>query len=154
MLEIFYELKRIKPEAKLLVVGDGILKDEMNSKIKQLNIEESVEMLGSRTDVNHLLQASDVFLLPSKFEGLGIVLIEAQAAGLPTFTSKDVVPEDVSITNLLNFISLKEPSLVWAERIADVHIIERTNRFEQIRKAGFDSTTNIAFLENFYFSIK
>ena len=75
MLEIFTELKAIKKNSKLIVVGDGVLRNEMLAHIKDLNINDAVMMLGSRDDVNDLLQAADAFLLPSKFEGLGIVLI-------------------------------------------------------------------------------
>ena len=154
MLEIFHELKKIKPEAKLLVVGDGILCDALNAKIEDLNIADSVNMLGSRSDVNRLLQAADIFLLPSEFEGLGIVLIEAQTASLTSFTSKDVVPSDVNITGLVNFISLEEDPSLWAKRIVNTHLPERINRFEYIQKAGYDSASNITFLENLYLSTK
>lgn len=152
MLDIFCEVRKLKSEAKLLVVGDGILHEEMVARIEALGIGDSVELLGSRNDVNELLQAADVFLLPSKFEGLGIVLIEAQAAGLKCFTSKTVVPKDVDITGLVEFVSLEDNASVWANKIIQVEKIERVNCFDAIREAGYDSASSIQFLENVYFS--
>ena len=150
LLEIFAELKKIKPMAKLLVVGDGILRDEMNDKIKELDIMDSVDMLGSRKDVSQLLQAADVFLLPSKFEGLGIVLIEAQAVGLPTFTSEGVVPKEAKITDLLTFISLNNSALNWAEEICKYKINKRVDMTEVIRNSGYDISENAVRLLKIY----
>lgn len=150
MLEIFYELKKMKPAAKLLVVGDGILSEEMHVKIKELDIVDSVTMLGNRNDVNQLLQAADAFLLPSKFEGLGIVLIEAQAAGLPTFTSKDVVPAEAKITDLLTFISLDNSAKQWAEIISKYRINRRINTKDSVCMSGYDNVENAVKLSEIY----
>lgn len=150
MLEIFYELKKMKPAAKLLVVGDGILSEEMHVKIKELDIVDSVTMLGNRNDVNQLLQAADAFLLPSKFEGLGIVLIEAQAAGLPTFTSKDVVPAEAKITDLLTFISLDNSAKQWAEIISKYRINRRINTKDSVCMSGYDNIENAVKLSEIY----
>lgn len=150
LLEIFSEIKKRRTTAKLLVVGDGVLKNEMIEKIKELGIEESVKMLGTRSDVNRLLQASDVFLLPSKFEGLGIVLIEAQASGLPTFTTKEVVPEEVKITDLLKFISLDASAIHWAEIISKCKIGKRSDQRDMIRKSGYDNSENAVKLMKIY----
>lgn len=73
--------------------------------------------LGIRSDVNEIMQAMDVFVLPSRFEGLGIVLIEAQAAGLPCVTSKNVVPDIVNVTGNVEFVGLDEPVDRWVEAI-------------------------------------
>lgn len=150
LLEIFSEIKKIKKDAKLVVVGDGILKNKMIKKIKDLGIVDSVNMLGSRKDVNRLLQASDVFLLPSKFEGLGIVLIEAQVAGLPTFTTKDVVPEEAKITNLLTFIPKGNSAMYWAEEICKYRIDKRSDTKNIVRNSGYDNTENAVKLLKIY----
>lgn len=151
LLEVFHELKKLRSDAKLLVVGDGILNQQMCEKIKELKIDDDVQMLGSRKNVNKLLQAADVFLLPSKFEGLGIVLIEAQAAGLPTFTSADVVPQDAQITDLLTFIPLTDTAEEWARKVADSGNNSRKNMKEQIAKAGYDNYESAKKLEEMYF---
>lgn len=153
MLEIFTELKAIKKNSKLIVVGDGVLRNEMLAHIKDLNINDAVMMLGSRDDVNDLLQAADAFLLPSKFEGLGIVLIEAQAAGLPTFTSEKVVPIDVKITELLEFISLDRPAKEWAYIITNNISDNRINVKNEICSAGYDSYLNAKKLERLYLQL-
>ena len=151
-LEIFRELKIIRSDARLIVVGDGALSQQMHKKIREFEIEDSVKMLGSRSDVNELLQAADVFLLPSKFEGLGIVLIEAQAAGLPTFTSAGVVPDDAKISELLEFVPLIESPKEWASRIAKTSNVNRENMKECISQAGYDNYENAKKLERTYLS--
>ena len=151
LLEVFHELKKLRSDAKLLVVGDGILNQQMCEKIKEMKIDDDVQFLGSRKDVNKLLQAADVFLLPSKFEGLGIALIEAQAAGLPTFTSADVVPKDAQITDLLTFIPLTDTAEEWARKVSDSGNISRKNTKEQIAKAGYDNYESAKKLEEMYF---
>lgn len=150
LLEIFSKIKRSRINSKLIVVGDGILKEKMIEKIAQLQISDDVIMLGSRSDVNELLQAADVFLLPSLFEGLGIVLIEAQASGLPVFTSKNVVPEDVQITELLRFLPLSLSSTVWAETILCAQNSNRIDFEDKIINAGYNIQTSVIALENFY----
>lgn len=153
MLEVFKELLKIKPEAKLISIGDGVLKDEMISKIEEFGISEKVLLLGSRKDVNELLQAADVFFLPSRFEGLGIVLIEAQAAGLPTFTSDKVVPKDVKITELLKFISLEKTPEEWAKIISSVDVKCRRNTLTDILDSGYDNEENARKLQKIYLKL-
>lgn len=152
LLEIFSEILKRWNDAQLLVVGDGILKDQMTNKIEQLKLHGHVKMLGSRRDVNLLLQAADVFLLPSKFEGLGIVLIEAQAAGVLTYTSDTVVPSDVRITDLLEFISLQKSAADWAEIITKKGILAHCNTKKEICDAGYDNESNAKKLEDLYLS--
>lgn len=150
MLEVFAELLKIKPESNLVVIGDGILKDLMLEKIEALGIKDNVMMLGSRKDVPRLLQGADVFFLPSIFEGLGIVLVEAQASGLPCFTSKDVVPGDVDVTGLVEFISLQNTPSQWAERIAKADVSVRSNTTDIIAEKGYDNKENARKLQELY----
>ena len=142
LLKIFSEIKKNKPDSKLLIVGDGVLKEQMIDMITELSISEDVALLGSRSDVNDLLQAADAFLLPSLFEGLGIVLIEAQAAGLPTYTSEKVVPYDVKITEQLKFVSLDRTAKEWADIITQNVIEGRPNTQCEICSAGYDNHEN------------
>lgn len=153
MLEVFKELLKIKPEARLISIGDGVLKDEMLAKINELGISGNVLMLGNRSDVNELLQAADVFFLPSRFEGLGIVFVEAQAAGLPCFTSAKVVPSDVNVTGLVMFIDLESPQEEWAEKIAAADINNRRDTVGEIEKAGYDNEENARKLQELYLDI-
>lgn len=99
LLDILKQLKIRKPNVKLIIVGDGKLKCELEKNVKIYGLQKYVLFLGSRSDVYNIMQAFDVFLLPSRYEGLGIVAIEAQASGLPTFVSS-AVPEEANISNL------------------------------------------------------
>lgn len=150
MLDIFAEVNRVCANSELLVVGDGVMREEMKSRISGLGIQKAVVMLGNRNDVHELLQAADTFLLPSRFEGLGIVLVEAQAAGLPTITSAKVVPDDVAITNLLNFCSLDASAKEWADVVLATRNTVRMDRKKEIVDSGFDCVRNAVILEKLY----
>ena len=95
LIKLFYEYKKSNNNSKLLLIGDGPLEDDIKELIKKYKIQDSVIMLKNRSDVNELLMAMDVFVLPSIFEGLGIVAIEAQAAGTPCVTSNKLPKESV-----------------------------------------------------------
>ena len=150
LLDIAKELSKKWIDLQMIIVGDGVLKQDMEKKIVQLKIEKYVTMLGNRNDVNELLQGADFFLLPSLFEGLGIVLIEAQAAGVSTYTSKDVVPEAVKITELVHFISLNESAQEWANRIIENGVKNHMDTEESICFAGYDNHTNAEKLQKTY----
>ena len=150
LLEIFSEILKIWHNSKLWIVGEGILKSSMIKKVEELSIKDNVVFLGNRSDVNILMQASDFFILPSKFEGLGIVLIEAQAAGLMSYTSKDVVPNSVKISDYLNFISLNSTAEMWAKKITENDYIDHKSTLGIIRKSGFDTFENSKKLQKIY----
>ena len=137
LLETFKEILNLKPNAKLLLVGDGNDRQEVEKEIDRLDIKNSVIMTGHRNDVNRLMNAMDAFVLPSKMEGFGIVLIEAQACGLPCFTSADVVPSEVQVTDILQFISLNDTAKHWANEIVSFKYDERCSKTEEIVKAGY-----------------
>ena len=99
----------------MLLIGEGPLEKQIKEKVKKLNIETKVKFLGIREDVNKLYQAMDCFVLPSFFEGLGIVNIEAQCSGLPVFIS-DGVPDEAMLCNTTK-ISLKTSATQWADII-------------------------------------
>lgn len=113
LIEIFSEIKKIDAEAAFLVCGDGDLIEETKKKAVDLGID--VIFVGSVSNVQDFYQAMDVFILPSRFEGLGIVLIEAQCSGLPCVASADVIPQDAKITDLVEFIKLDDGSTEWAQ---------------------------------------
>lgn len=150
MLDIFSEVHKACANSVLFVVGDGVMREEMESRISHHCIQDSVVMFGSRNDVHELMQAADVFLLPSKFEGLGIVLVEAQAAGLPTITSAEVVPNDVAVTNLLHFCSLDAPAKEWADTVLSARSTVRMDRKQEIVDSGFDCVRNAVIMEKLY----
>lgn len=139
LLEVFKEIVKKRPEAKLMLVGDGNDRKQVEEKIDELSIREQTLLLGYRANVNELMDAMDVFLLPSKMEGLGLVLIEAQACGLRCFTSNKVVPQEVKITDLVEFIDLTESPESWAVKIANTKREGlRYSRKEDVQNAGYD----------------
>lgn len=113
LMDIFSEIQKKDAHAAFMVCGDGDLMEATRERAKELELD--VLFLGSVKDVQHYYQAMDCFVLPSRFEGLGIVLIEAQTAGLPCVTSKDVVPQEAKVTELLEYVSLDEMPERWAE---------------------------------------
>lgn len=118
VIDIFNEIVKCQPQSKLLLVGLG---DEsrvsfLNDKIKAFGLNDKVLLLGSRTDVQDILNLSDVFIFPSRHEGLGIVLIEAQVSKVRCFAS-DRCPEESKISNLIQYLSLKQTAKEWADII-------------------------------------
>jgi len=154
LIDIFNEIVSRQKDWKLFLIGDGMLRTDVEERIREYELYDKVCLLGSRLDVKDFLQAADCFLLPSKFEGLGIVLIEAQAAGLKCFASKDVVPSDVDVTGLVEFISLNQGPSHWADMIIQTETGIRINQFEVIKSAGYDSNSSIKDLERKYLALR
>lgn len=142
IIEIFDQILKEDPTAKLLLIGNGSLKENIVRKARSLGVLENIIFLENRLDVNELLQAMDVFLFPSLFEGLGIALIEAQAADLPCVIS-DTIPQDARLTKRITSLSLGESAEVWAGAVLGVLDDEkRTTQTRLIREEGFDIVSN------------
>lgn len=116
LLKVFAEVVRRNPNTHLLLVGEGKLQPDIQQQVTQMGLTDQVTFTGSRSDVPRLMMgAMDAFLFPSLFEGLGLVLIEAQAAGLPCLYS-DLIPNDAdTIHSLIHQLSLSRPPSEWAE---------------------------------------
>ena len=155
LIDIFAAIKKIEPTAKLMLVGRGTREEMIRHKIHNLGLDKDVIFMGLRSDVNNLMQAMDVFLLPSHFEGLGIVNIEAQAAGLQCFVSEKVVPKEIEVTELVHYISLQESAVYWAKQIVHCKqdMKKRRNTTDDIIKSGFDIESTKNSLINFYMSL-
>ena len=91
-----------------------------------------------------------MFLLPSRFEGLGIVLIEAQCSGLPCLTSKDVVPQEANVTDLLTYISLEELPQAWANIALEQFDVLREDQSSKIFEQNYDIVQTVEQLQNLY----
>ena len=151
IVDIFAELLKKKPEAKLVLIGEGELKAQTKKKVHDCGIEGQVMFLGVRRDVNELMQAADVLVFPSLFEGLPVTLVEAQCTGLPCVIS-DNIPSEVAFTDLVEQMSLGEPAGKWADRLitAAGKKHARTSYPHDIAKAGFDIKGNATWLQDFY----
>ena len=151
LLDIFAEISKKRDDARLVLIGGGEDEAMLKEKTASLGLSDKVLFLGVRSDVPQLMSALDVFLLPSKFEGLGIVLIEAQASGLLSFTSAEVVPEDAKVTDLLTFIPLSKSPNEWAEEILSKSENQRRpDTLSEITQAGYNIDTQIDSLQNFF----
>lgn len=152
LLDIFYEYHKYNLQSKLLLVGDGSERKNIENKIEILGLHDDVILTGVRSDVNRLLQAMDVFVFPSLYEGLPVTMVEAQASGLPCVIS-NAVPEETDITELVTRVSLEDPLTQWVEKIKEASKIKRVNQREAIQKSGFDIEENVKWLENFYLKV-
>ena len=153
LLEIFYHIHRIEPNAVLLLIGDGNLKTDILNKIEELGICDSVIMTGVRSDIAELMQAMDVYVLPSLSEGLPISLVEAQATGLPCFVSSTIT-QDVSITPNIFYIELSQPAEHWANRIVkEIQSKERVDMSDMVQNAGFSIEDTADILQQFYLGV-
>ena len=149
LLDVFDQLHRENERAVLLLVGDGELRSSMEEKAKAMGLEDRVLFTGVRSDVCDLMQAMDVFVFPSLYEGLPVSLVEAQAAGLPCVIS-DGVPEACMLTDLVQRVDLEESARQWAERILKVKATVRRDRYDEIAASGYDIVTNAAWLQQYY----
>lgn len=152
LLDTFAELLKRQPGAVLLLAGDGPLRPEMEMKAEELGIAESVMFLGIRSDVPRLMQAMDCFVMPSLYEGLPMVLVEAQAAGLPCLIS-DVIPYDCDIEDgSVEREGLDAGVEEWAVRIGKAALGSgnRIGGASAVRRAGFDSIETAALLQEFF----
>ncbi|NCD09005.1 MAG: glycosyltransferase family 1 protein [Negativicutes bacterium] len=154
LIDIFREVKKVCDNSVLLLIGDSDFdlscKDSVMRKIKELNLEKDVVFLGVRNDVNDLIHAMDCFILPSHFEGLPIVGIETQAAGLPCFFA-DTITQESKITNLVHFISLDSSPGKWAEKILSIIPVKRKDMSKEVAEAGYDIRKQIKHIESLFF---
>lgn len=150
LIDIFKVIHQKAPNSILMLVSDGRLMEEIQNKVHALGLESAVMFLGNSGEVNALMQAMDVFLLPSLWEGLPLTGVEAQAAGLPVVMS-DVITDEVRITDNIYTVSLKKPAEVWADKVLSFRGNDmRRNVQKQIIDAGFDIQTTADWLQNFY----
>ena len=152
IIRIFEEVHKREKQAVLLLVGDGSQREAINSLVREKQLSDYVVFTGLRTDVPELLQAMDVFLLPSMYEGLPLSIIEAQASGLPCFIS-DRVPAECAKTDLVRQKKLSESPETWADEILECQSVERCDQTEKIAQKGFDINSNAKKLQNFYLKL-
>lgn len=157
LIDIFYELTKDNSDKyKLILLGNGRLKKDIEGKVKNLNLEDQVLFVGKTTEVGKWLQAMDIMVFPSKFEGFPNVLVEWQIAGLPCLIS-DKITDKVKLTNLVQFESIEKEAKKWAIRIKNMKLENReANKkmlLTQIKEKGFDIKENAKKLEEIYMQL-
>ena len=157
LIDIFQQVHQKCPDAVLFLIGDKDSREDLTidikNKVESLHLSNDVFFYGNTTRVNELYQAMDCFVMPSRYEGLGIVLIEAQAAGLKTLCS-DTIPQEAKATGLIKYMSLNSSPEKWAEEILSYNNhYKRENSSRQIENAGYSIDNSAKQIENLYLSL-
>lgn len=151
LIDIFAELKKEQnSNVKLLLIGDGEEIDLIKNKVESLKLKEDVIFTGIRSDVNRFLQAMDIFVFPSLYEGLPLSIVEAQTAGLPCVISNKVPDECIITDGLVTIVDLSESAKTWARHILNRKDFVRRDTSEEIKAHGFDISETTRWLERFY----
>jgi len=152
LIDIFYEVYKKNSNVNLLLVGQGVEKERIEKKVKNLNLESNVQFLGVRDDVPNIMKSIDLFLFPSLFEGLGLVLIEAQASGIPVIASGDFIPHEVKMSDNFEFLSLKQDPKIWADKVLEyIYIANKSDaNIKIIRQKGYDIKIEAKKIQNFF----
>ena len=152
IINIFYQYLQKNKNSKLVLIGSGMNYEKIKDLVKELKIEEYVIFTGEIDNVEDWINACDLMLLPSRYEGFPVVLVEWQISGLPCIVS-DRVSRETKLTDLVKFVSLDEPTK-WIELMSDTDISRREEKsqvaVQNIIKQGFDIVENTKLLENKY----
>ena len=152
LIDIFNEIAKRQENAILVMIGFGDLEDQIHDRIKEYGLENKVIDLGRTDDIKQYYNAFDAFLLPSLYEGMPVVGIEAQCAGLPIFFSKNIT-EETTASDLAEYIGLDEGPAIWAEKIikkTTENIPLRRSYVSEIKSAGFDSFSEAKRMQEYY----
>lgn len=150
-VEVFEQLNKVCPDSVLLLIGTGSMQDDIKALAAEKGLQDSVMFLGNRRDVAELYQAMDVFLMPSLFEGLGIVGVEAQAAGTPVVCT-DTLPDEINVSPLVYRLSLEKPADEWVETVltAAKNPQRHQNMKQYIIDANYDMDALAKGIQTFY----
>lgn len=151
LIEIFREVAKKHPNTFLLLIGDGELRTEIEKRVESYHLMNKARFLGLRKDVKNLYNCMDIFVLPSWYEGLPVVAVEAQANGLPTILSDKVTSESL-LTKSATVLSLSDGEKTWADRILSntINIKRNETATEELKRAGFDICIQGDFLMKWY----
>lgn len=153
LIDIFTEVAHRRDDAVLVIVGDGPLRGEAEDHVAAKGLKRKVTFVGERHDVSRFYSMFDVFCFPSLYEGLGMVLIEAQMNGLPCVASTEV-PRAADLTGLVEFLPLEAPLAHWADRLLAAKRVDSAQCRQQLAAAGYDIGHEADRLAEFYESIK
>ena len=136
LLDIFAKIKAKRPDAKLLLIGEGPLQEKVRQKSTDLGLSDSVIFAGVRRDVPALLSAMDVFVFPSFYEGMPNTVIEAQAADLPALIT-DTITKGAKVTDLVDYLPLSASAEEWATNALSLILVERKDTSDLLRASGY-----------------
>lgn len=154
LIDIFNEIHKQKENSILLLAGQGPLMDEMKEKVKTLRLENNIKFLGQRNDINELYQAFDVLCLPSLYEGLPVVGVEAQATGLLCVFS-DNMTKETKVSDTTIFLSLEQNAREWANVLLDsIKKFRRKDATKEISSNNFDIKNEVEKVAIFYEKLK
>ena len=150
IIDIFKEIKKIRDDSVLILVGDGALREQIQDSVINMGIDKDVKFLGVRDNVADLMKAMDVFLFPSLYEGLPVTLVEAQASDLKCIISDNIPNESIILSNVKS-LSLDRNAKYWAKKVVEFSKeSSRSSKKLEIEEAGFDINSNAKWLEEFY----
>lgn len=151
MLEVFAFYYARNPHSYLMFVGDGVLREKIERSAKEKGIYNKVLFVGQKSHIQHYLNAMDLFLFPSTYEGFGIAALEAQVNGVPVLIS-DRLPLELRMTSLVHSLSLTKGAKYWAEHIGQILKFagERRNCIEEIKNKGYEVKDAAQQLQDFY----
>lgn len=152
LLDVFDEIYKIDNSAILLLIGKGDLESEIKKVVKNKGLENSVIFTGNRTDVADLYQAMDAFVFPSFYEGLGMVAVEAEIAGLHVYCSENI-PGEAKICQNIHFLSLSDSPKQWAKEIAKCKGCERHSMADSASKSGYDIKNSAKEMSDWYLEL-
>ena len=147
LIDIFHEISKIDSKARFIICGDGLLSDKVKIKSNKNNL--NIIFTGNVANLEDYYCAMDYYILPSRFEGLGIVLIEAQCSGLPCVASSRVIPQSACATDLLHFLSLSNKAKDWAHYVVNsLHSDCRIKYGSLLSQTRFNIKAESKHLEN------
>lgn len=152
MIDVLEKLLQIRPESLLLLVGEGAEKDALLDKAREKGIEDKVVFYGVSDCVEKLLWAMDAFAFPSLMEGLGLVAVEAQAAGLTAVCSEHI-PQEAELTPRFRRIALKCGAQEWAQALLQTENGLREEGASEVLTAGFDITNTVEMVRKCYLNL-
>lgn len=148
LIDIFYCIKKIKENAKLLLIGTGELENQIKQQVKKYGIEDSVIFAGTTKNMRDMYALMDVFVLPSRYEGFPVVSVEVQAARIPSLFSDSIAPT-CKLTDYIDFYSIKESNQNWANRVISCAENEQNGSLEKLY-AKYDILENSKRLDAIY----
>ena len=149
IIDVFRELKKLVPDAVLVLVGDGELEERIKALASSRGLSRDVIFCGAVSDAERYYSAADAFVLPSLYEGLPVVAVEAQASGLPCFIS-DGVTRECAVTSGVHFLPLDAGGAAWAKAVSEEAARDRLADNEAVRSSRFNIKTSASEMRAYY----